>query len=172
MQTTRFLPGTYANFFGSLDRFKASKPVRHHLWFFVGGERNCRNFLSKRIVLDRRHMLTRLMIRHDIGCRVEETIQIEDLSKSFFDRLTTTQAMKAPIITPLANCRSSKKRSAPKKLAGISWFCAGGEGQLKTLSINSSVRSGPAGRHSATTAQDVTNRLENRLLGDVGWSVH
>lgn len=31
------------------------------------------------------HLLTRLMIRYDIGCRVEETIQIKKIDEEFFD---------------------------------------------------------------------------------------
>lgn len=41
--------------------------------------------LSKRIVLIDGPQLTRLMIRFDIGCRVEETIQAKRLDEEFFD---------------------------------------------------------------------------------------
>ncbi len=41
--------------------------------------------LSKRIVIVDGTLLTRLMIRFDIGCRVEETIQIKKLDEEFFD---------------------------------------------------------------------------------------
>jgi len=41
--------------------------------------------LSKRIVLVDGPLLTRLMIRFDIGCTVEETIQIKKLDEEFFD---------------------------------------------------------------------------------------
>jgi restriction system protein len=41
--------------------------------------------LSKRIVLIDGTTLTRLMIRYDIGCRVEETIHIKKIDEEFFD---------------------------------------------------------------------------------------
>jgi restriction system protein len=41
--------------------------------------------LSKRIVLIDGLLLTRLMIRFDIGCRVEEVVHIKKLDEDFFD---------------------------------------------------------------------------------------
>jgi restriction system protein len=41
--------------------------------------------LSKRIVLVDGGQLTRLMIRHNIGCRVEETLEIKKIDEEFFE---------------------------------------------------------------------------------------
>ena len=41
--------------------------------------------LSKRIVLIDGLLLARLMIRFDIGCRVEEVVYIKKLDADFFD---------------------------------------------------------------------------------------
>jgi restriction system protein len=43
------------------------------------------DMLSKRIVLIDGQLLTRLMIRFDIGCRVEEVVHIKKLDEDFFD---------------------------------------------------------------------------------------
>jgi restriction system protein len=41
--------------------------------------------LSKRIVLIDGNQLARLMIRHNIGCRVEETLHIKKIDEEFFE---------------------------------------------------------------------------------------
>ena len=41
--------------------------------------------LSKRIVLIDGQQLARLMIRHGVGCRVEETLTIKKLDEEFFE---------------------------------------------------------------------------------------
>ena len=41
--------------------------------------------LSKRIVLIDGVQLTKLMIRFDIGCRIEETIHIKKIDEEFFE---------------------------------------------------------------------------------------
>lgn len=41
--------------------------------------------LSKRIILIDGEQLTKLMIRHDVGCRVEETPAIKKIDEDFFD---------------------------------------------------------------------------------------
>ncbi|WP_408597185.1 hypothetical protein [Limnohabitans sp.] len=43
------------------------------------------DLLGKRIVLIDGHLLTRLMIRFDIGCRAEEVIHIKKPDEDFFD---------------------------------------------------------------------------------------
>ena len=43
------------------------------------------DMLSKRIVLIDGQLLTRLMIRFDVGCRVEEVVNIKKLDEDFFD---------------------------------------------------------------------------------------
>lgn len=77
--------GDIRDFFGSLDRFKASKGLFVTTSGFSPAAKETAELLSKRIVLIDGHMLTRLMIRYDIGCRVEETIQIKKIDEEFFD---------------------------------------------------------------------------------------
>lgn len=77
--------GDIRDFFGSLDRFKASKGLFVTTSSFSAAAKETAELLSKRIVLIDGHFLTRLMIRYDIGCRVEETIQIKKMDEEFFD---------------------------------------------------------------------------------------
>lgn len=77
--------GEIRDFFGSLDRFKASKGLFVTTSTFSPSAKETADLLSKRIVLVDGPLLTRLMIRFDIGCRVEETIQIKKLDEEFFD---------------------------------------------------------------------------------------
>ncbi len=77
--------GDIRDFFGSLDRFKASKGLFVTTSSFSGAAKETAELLSKRIVLIDGHFLTRLMIRYDIGCRVEEMIQIKKIDEDFFD---------------------------------------------------------------------------------------
>ena len=71
--------GEIRDFFGSLDRFKANKGLFVTTSKFSPSARETAELLSKRIVLIDGPHLTRLMIRFDIGCRVEETIYIKKL---------------------------------------------------------------------------------------------
>lgn len=73
------------DFFGSLDRFKASKGLFVTTSSFSPAARDTAELLSKRIVLIDGHQLARLMIRHSVGCRVEETLTIKKLDEEFFD---------------------------------------------------------------------------------------
>jgi restriction system protein len=41
--------------------------------------------LGKRIVLIDGQMLTQLMIRYNVGCRVEETLTVKRLDEDFFE---------------------------------------------------------------------------------------
>ena len=41
--------------------------------------------MSKRIVLIDGELLARLMIRHNVGCRIEETLYLKKLDEDFFD---------------------------------------------------------------------------------------
>ncbi len=77
--------GEIRDFFGSLDRFKASKGLFVTTSSFSPSAKETADSLSKRIVLLDGRLLTRLMIRFDIGCRVEETIQIKKLDEEFFE---------------------------------------------------------------------------------------
>lgn len=77
--------GEIRDFFGSLDRFKATKGLFVTTSSFSPSAKETAELLSKRIVLIDGPQLTRLMIRFDIGCRVEETIQIKKLDEEFFE---------------------------------------------------------------------------------------
>jgi restriction system protein len=77
--------GEIRDFFGSLDRFKATKGLFVTTSAFSASAKETAELLSKRIVLVDGTLLTRLMIRFDIGCRVEETVQIKKLDEEFFD---------------------------------------------------------------------------------------
>ena len=77
--------GAIRDFFGSLDRFKASKGLFVTASTFSSSARETATQLSKRIVLIDGDQLTRLMIRHDVGCRVEETLHIKKVDEEFFE---------------------------------------------------------------------------------------
>ncbi|MEE1614047.1 restriction endonuclease [Microvirga sp. CF3016] len=77
--------GAIRDFFGSLDRFKASKGLFVTTSTFSSSARETAELLSKRIVLIDGSQLARLMIRHGVGCRVEETLTIKKLDEEFFD---------------------------------------------------------------------------------------
>jgi restriction system protein len=77
--------GEIRDFFGSLDRFKATKGLFVTTSTFSPSAKETADLLSKRIVLVDGPLLTRLMIRFDIGCRVEETIQIKRVDEEFFE---------------------------------------------------------------------------------------
>ncbi|HXP95226.1 MAG TPA: restriction endonuclease [Telmatospirillum sp.] len=73
------------DFFGSLDRFKASKGLFVTTSTFSAQARETAELLSKRIVLIDGDQLSRLMIRHDVACRVEETLTIKKVDEEFFE---------------------------------------------------------------------------------------
>jgi restriction system protein len=74
-----------AIFFGSLDRFKATKGLFVTTSSFSSAARGTAELLSKRIVLINGPQLARLMIRHSVGCRVEETLTVKRLDEEFFE---------------------------------------------------------------------------------------
>lgn len=73
------------DFFGSLDRFKAAKGLFVTTSSFTVAARETAEFLSKRIVPIDGRQLTKLMIRHGVGCRVEETLYIHRVDEEFFE---------------------------------------------------------------------------------------
>ncbi|MBK3776180.1 restriction endonuclease [Azospirillum brasilense] len=77
--------GSIRDFFGSLDRFKANKGLFVTTSTFSPSARETAELLSKRIVLIDGAQLARLMIRHGVGCRVEETLHIKKLDEEFFE---------------------------------------------------------------------------------------
>jgi restriction system protein len=52
---------------------------------FSASARETAELLSKRIVLIDRDQLTRLMIRHGVGCRIEETLYVKKVDEDFFE---------------------------------------------------------------------------------------
>ena len=52
---------------------------------FTSSARETADYLSKRIVLIDGELLARLMIRHNVGCRIEETLYLKKLDEDFFD---------------------------------------------------------------------------------------
>ena len=77
--------GAIRDFFGSLDRHKATKGLFVTTSTFSPSARETAEFLSKRIVLIDGEQLTRLMLRHNVGCRIEETLHIKKIDEDFFE---------------------------------------------------------------------------------------
>ncbi len=78
-------PGAIRDFFGSLDRHKATKGLFVTTSSFSPSARETAELLSKRIVLIDGKELTKLMIRHNVGCRVEESLDIKEIDEEFFE---------------------------------------------------------------------------------------
>jgi restriction system protein len=78
-------PGAIRDFFGALDQFKANKGLFVTTSSFTNSATVTAAGLSKRIVLIDGTMLAKLMIRYDVGCRVEEQLAIKTLDEEFFD---------------------------------------------------------------------------------------
>ncbi len=72
------------DFFGSLDRFKAAKGLFVTTAGFTKDAEETAIFLSKRIVLIDGPRLARFMIRYNVGCRVEETLELKKIDEDFF----------------------------------------------------------------------------------------
>lgn len=72
-------------FFGSLDRHKAAKGLFVTTSTFSADARKTAEELSKRIVLVDGERLAALMIRYNVGCRVEDTLYIRRLDEDFFE---------------------------------------------------------------------------------------
>lgn len=77
--------GDIRDFFGSLDRHKAAKGLFVTTSAFSPSAMETAEFLSKRIVLIDGRQLTALMIRHNVGVRVEETLYLRKLDEGFFE---------------------------------------------------------------------------------------
>jgi restriction system protein len=77
--------GEIRDFFGSLDRHKASKGLFVTTSSFSPAAQETAEYLSKRIVLIDGRQLARLMIRCNVGCRVEETIHLKRIDEDFFE---------------------------------------------------------------------------------------
>lgn len=77
--------GAIRDFFGSLDRHKASKGLFVTTSDFSSSAIETAQFLSKRIVLINGAQLARLMISYNVGCRVEETLEIKRIDEEYFE---------------------------------------------------------------------------------------
>jgi restriction system protein len=77
--------GAIRDFFGSLDRHKAAKGLFVTTSAFSPSARETAELLSKRIVLIDGDQLTMLMIRHNVGCRIEDTLHIKKIDADFFE---------------------------------------------------------------------------------------
>jgi restriction system protein len=82
---SRRASGAIRDFFGSLDRHKATKCLFVTTSTFSSSAWETAEFLSKRIVLLDGVQLTMLMISHSVGCRIEETLHIKKIDEDFFD---------------------------------------------------------------------------------------
>jgi restriction system protein len=72
------------DFFGSLHRFKAAKGLLVTTSGFTQEAEETARFLSKRIVLIDGRRLAQLMIRYNVGCRVEEVLELKKVDEDFF----------------------------------------------------------------------------------------
>ncbi len=77
--------GAIRDFFGSLDRHKATKGLFVTTSTFSPSAKETADFLSKRIVLIDGEQLARLMIRYNVGCRIEEVLHIKKVDEDFFE---------------------------------------------------------------------------------------
>jgi len=77
--------GAIRDFFGSLDRHKAAKGLFVTTSTFSVSAKETAEFLSKRIVLIDGSQLAKLMIRHNVGCRIEDTLHIKKIDEEFFE---------------------------------------------------------------------------------------
>lgn len=91
IQAKRYTPGNsigsgaIRDFFGSLDRHKASKGLFVTTSTFSPSAKETAEFLSKRIVLIDGTQLAKLTIRYSVGCRIEETLYLKKIDEEFFE---------------------------------------------------------------------------------------
>ncbi|CAO3413380.1 restriction endonuclease [Azospirillum argentinense] len=77
--------GAIRDFFGSLNLFKATKGLFVTTSAFTTSARETADRLNTRIVLIDGIQLAKLMIRHEVGCRIEETLHIKRVDEDFFE---------------------------------------------------------------------------------------
>jgi len=91
IQAKRYAPGNWVggpdirNFYGSLTLKKATKGVFVTTSTFSQQAKDNAESFPCRIVLIDGAQLAALMIRYNVGCRVEETIQIKRVDEDFFE---------------------------------------------------------------------------------------
>jgi restriction system protein len=78
-------PAAIREFSGSLELHKASKGIFVTTSTFTKSATETAERLGKRIVLIDGNYLGQLMIRYNVGCRVEERLEIKRLDEEFFD---------------------------------------------------------------------------------------
>ena len=78
-------PGAIRDFFGSLNMMKASKGLFVTTSNFSNSAIDTASKLGARIVLVDGGQLARLLIRHSVGCRVEETLAVQRIDEDFFE---------------------------------------------------------------------------------------
>lgn len=76
--------GAIRDFAGSLDMHKATKGLFVTTADFTQDARNTADLLSRHIVLINGEQLAALMIRYDVGARVEETLYLKKIDEDFF----------------------------------------------------------------------------------------
>jgi restriction system protein len=77
--------GDIRDFFGSLDMHKATKGLFVTTSSFTKAASETAEKLGKRIVLIDGRDLTKLMIRFNVGCRVEEIFEMKKIDEEFFE---------------------------------------------------------------------------------------
>lgn len=77
--------GDIRDFFGSLDMHKATKGLFVTTSSFTKAAMETAEKLGKRIVLVDGRDLTKLMIRFNVGCRVEEVFEMKKIDEEFFE---------------------------------------------------------------------------------------
>lgn len=78
-------PAAIREFSGSLELHKATKGIFVTTSSFSRSALETADKLGKRIVLINGKLLTQLMIRYNVGCRVEERLEIKRLEEDFFE---------------------------------------------------------------------------------------
>jgi restriction system protein len=78
-------PSDIRDFFGSLDLKKATKGLFVTASSFTVSARNTASQLGRRIVLIDGEELARLMIRHSVGCRTRQVVEIKQVDDEFFE---------------------------------------------------------------------------------------
>lgn len=78
-------PGAIRDFFGGLDRVRATKGVFVTTSDFTKDARETAGQLSRRIVLIDGLGLADLMVRFNVGCQIEETFHLQRIDEDFFE---------------------------------------------------------------------------------------
>jgi restriction system protein len=79
-------PGAIRDFFGSLDMHKATKGLFVTTSTFTKSAVETADKLGKRIVLIDGRTLAQLMVRFNVGCRVEEVFEFKKIDEEFFEQ--------------------------------------------------------------------------------------